>query len=442
MIVGPLIIVAAFAAVARFVLAERMSERLYDHTLLTVALTISRDVVLSEGDVLAEELLESLTQALGDPVFYRVSAQDGGFVTGYSDFPAPPREMKIEPGKPNFYDATYFEKPVRVVALREFISDPQIGGWVTVQVWQTVSQREALSLELVAQAVLLMAVVIIAAGAAVWFGINFGLRPLLDLREAVMLRSPDDLGPIRRPIPREVRSLVQAMNGLFGRLSTAFAERDAFISDAAHQLRNPIAGIRALAESAETAPTEEELRRRTGEVADAARHASRLTQQLLSMEKARGRSALAGSAKADLVAIAEGVARAAAPGALRRGIEISLAVDGEPFPVRGDAVMLTEAVENLVDNSFRYGCKDGGAVRVRLKFETDRVQLIVEDDGPGIPASEREAVFRRFHRICDDGSDGCGLGLSIVREVAERHGGRASIAECETGARFIIDFPR
>ncbi|MGB5559990.1 MAG: sensor histidine kinase N-terminal domain-containing protein, partial [Paracoccaceae bacterium] len=146
LIILPLILVASIAAVARYVMAERMSERLYDNTLLTVALTISRDVVLSEGDVLTEQLLDALTNALGDPVYYRIEGPEGRFVTGYSDAPPLPDAAEVEPGIPFFYDAVSLGDPVRVVTLREFIAEPQFGGWVTVDVWQTVNQRDALSL--------------------------------------------------------------------------------------------------------------------------------------------------------------------------------------------------------------------------------------------------------------------------------------------------------
>jgi two-component system sensor histidine kinase TctE len=273
LIVPPLVAVACFAAIARYEMAERMSERLYDNTLLTVALTISRDVTLSDGDLLATQLLDALTAALGDPVQYRVTGPDGRFVTGYSDPPQRPGSVQATRGAPVFYDTVVQGSRVRAVTLSEFLSEPQFGGWVTVDVWQTVHQRDALSLELLLQAAALMAAVVLAAALLVWFGITLGLRPLLHLRDAVALRSPDDLGPIRRPVPREAESLVAAMNALFVRLSDAFALRDAFISDAAHQLRNPVAAIQAEAEAATTAPDEASLRARVAALADTARRA-------------------------------------------------------------------------------------------------------------------------------------------------------------------------
>ena len=426
---------------ARYVMAERMSERLYDNTLLAVALTISRDVVLSEGDVLTEQLLDALTNALGDPVYYRIEGPEGRFVTGYSNAPPLPDAAEVESGIPFFYNAISLGEPVRVVTLREFIAEPQFGGWVTVDVWQTVTQRDALSLELLAQSIVLMTVVVVAAGLLVWFGINLGLRPLLQLREAVALRSPDDLGPIRRAVPKEVRSLVGAMNSLFVRLSDAFALRDAFISDAAHQLRNPIAAIQAQAEAATTAPSEAELRIRVADLAETARRTGRLTQQLLSMEKARGRDPTGNWHAVDLRELAEDLARRFAEREMRRGVSVSFTVSGNEHPVSVDPLMLSEAIENLLDNAGRYGCPNGGEVGLELNFNDMDVMIRVTDSGHGIPENLRDRVFDRFFRISDDASGGCGLGLAIVRKVAEAHGGSAGVAVRNCGTSIEIRIP-
>ena len=426
---------------ARYVMAERMSERLYDNTLLAVALTISRDVVLSEGDVLTEQLLDALTNALGDPVYYRIEGPEGRFVTGYSNAPPLPDAAEVESGIPFFYNAISLGEPVRVVTLREFIAEPQFGGWVTVDVWQTVTQRDALSLELLAQSIVLMTVVVVAAGLLVWFGINLGLRPLLQLREAVALRSPDDLGPIRRAVPKEVRSLVGAMNSLFVRLSDAFALRDAFISDAAHQLRNPIAAIQAQAEAATTAPSEAELRIRVADLAETARRTGRLTQQLLSMEKARGRDPTGNWHAVDLRELAEDLARRFAEREMRRGVSVSFTVSGNEHPVSVDPLMLSEAIENLLDNAGRYGCPNGGEVGLELNFNDMDVVICVTDSGHGIPENLRDRVFDRFFRISDDASGGCGLGLAIVRKVAEAHGGSAGVAVRNCGTSIEIRIP-
>ena len=425
LLIMPLVVVAAVAVFARYQLAVRMTEELYDNMLHAVALTISRDVVISEGDVLTEQLLDELTNALGDPVYYRVSGPGGSFVTGYSNSPDLPPGMVADGGAPLFFDSVSLGRPVRAVALREFISERDIGGWVTVEVWQTTAQRQALSRELVVQSVLLLGSLVLTAALILRFGINRGLKPLLDLRDAIGARSPDDLGPIRRWVPPELRPLVETTNSLFDRLSRAFALRDGFVSDAAHQLRNPVAAIQSQAEAALTAPDEGELRKRVAQLAGTARATGRMTAQLLSIERVRGRSLKLLSRPVDLVEIVRGKVVPFAEDQLRRDVQVGFTVTGKPRPVVGDPVLIEEMLANLLDNAAKYALQPGRTLEISIEFAPTEVVLRVADDGPGIPASMRERVFDRFFRADDDPARGSGLGLAIVRDVAEAHGGTA-----------------
>lgn len=443
LLILPLILVAAAATFARYQSATHLSRELYDNTLLTVALTISRDVVMSQGDLLTDALLEELTDALGDPVFYRVTSPDRGLVTGYSD--PPPRPAGLEAGTvsaPLFYDSVAQRRPVRVVVLREYIIEPRYAGWVTVEVWQTVNQREALSRALVTQSMLLLGSLILTAALILWFGINLGLKPLLDLREAIGQRSPDDLRPIRRWVPPELRPLVEATNSLFDRLARAFALRDSFISDAAHQMRNPVAAIQSQAESAISAPGEAALRARVIDLAETARATGRLTSQLLSLERVRGRGLKGLMQSLDLVALVRGKVLPFAEGQLRRTVDVGFTVIGTPRPVVCDPVLIEEMVSNLLDNAAKYGLRPGGRLEVTLEFAADAVSLRVCDDGPGIPPDMRERVFDRFFRLDPDQSRGCGLGLAIVADVAELHDGSVRCLDQRGGCTFEVALPR
>ena len=442
LLILPLVIVAAAASFARYHLATRLSQELYDNTLLAVALTISRDVVLSEGDVLTEQLLDELTAALGDPVYYRITGPGGSFVTGYSDPPDLPESAILEGGEPFFFDSTSLGRDVRAVALREYISEPQFGGWVTVEVWQTVRQREALSRALVTQSIALLGTIILTAALIVWFGIQLGLKPLLDLREAIGQRSPDDLRPIRRWTPPELRPLVETANSLFDRLARAFTLRDAFISDAAHQLRNPVAAIQSQAEAAMSAPDETELRARVASLAGTARATSRLTSQLLSLERVRGRSLRLVAEPVDLVDLVRGRVLPFAEAQLKRGIDVAFQVSGTPRMVLCDPLLIEEMVANLLDNADKYGLQPGSRLEVTVEFLPDEVILRVADDGPGVPADLRDRVFDRFFRIDDDQSRGCGLGLAIVADVASAHGGTARCVAGSPGFTIDVRLPR
>ena len=442
LLILPLLVVATAAAFARYQVANRLSQELYDNTLLVVALTISRDVVISEGDILTESLLDELITALGDPVYYRITGPGGSFVTGYSDPPSMPDVADAGGAEPVFFDSVSLGRPVRAVVLREFISEPQFGGWVTVEVWQTTTQRSALSRKLLMQSMLLLGSVILTAALFLWFGIQLGLKPLLELREAIGQRSADDLRPIRRWVSPELRPLVQTTNSLFERLAQAFAMRDRFISDAAHQMRNPVAAIQTQAEAAMSARTEAELRTRVAGLAESARATSRLTSQLLSLERVRGRSLKEFVQTVDLVTLVRDRVRAFAETQLRRGVDVDFSVTGTPRPVECDPVLVDEMVINLLDNAANYALRPGGHLQVSMDFAPSSVCLRFADDGPGVPPEMSARIFDRFFRLDADQSRGCGLGLAIVSDVAMAHGGTAHCRSDGGGAVFEITLMR
>ncbi len=434
----PLCLVAAAGVYWRYQDALATGQKLYDKTLFAIALAVSRRVTASGGDLVAEDMLEVVTEYLGDQVFYKVSTTDGSVVTGYASGPAVPKDLKIAPGRPSFFDGQFQGDLVRAAIYRELVSDDETQGWVTIKIWQTTRERTAFAQRVALQSLALMLAIIAAAGIVIWFGVNRGLRPLLDLVDAVELRSPDDLSSIRRRVPKEVTSLVNSMNNLFGQLREAFAARDVLIANAAHQLRNPIAAILSQAEVAAAASDPEEIRKRSNDVVKAARQTSRLTQQLLSMEKARGRGE---KSVFDLSKLTEDVARQHAPDAMRKGGSFSFTEAPSAMPVRGDETMVREAIDNLIDNAVKYGLRDGGTIKVSVAEGSHGNAVVrVEDDGPGIELTQSDKIFDRFYRLDDSQVDGCGLGLAIVSEVAVAHGGKVKLTN-GTSTQFSLTLP-
>ena len=441
LLVPPLVLVALFAGMARYHAARVSTEELFDRTLLAVALAISRDVARSGGDVISPATLDLMRSNLGDEVYYHVAGAQGGYVTGYA-YPPVQRDANPESDpQPRFFETRQDGRDMRVVVLREYVESEALSGWATVTVWQTMTSRKAMSFHVALWSLAVMGAVIVAAALVLWFGVRRGLRPLTDLENAIAQRSPDDLTPIRRPVPLEVQSLVEAMNGLLTRLDAAFASRDRFISDAAHQLRNPIAGVQSLAEAAERCPIGQEMRSRVADVADAARGAGRLTRQLLSLERVRSRGPVQLREAVDVKTMVAEIAARMAPAAMRRGVAMSFDCSEQSVPVRADPVMLGEAVDNLVDNALRYGCRDGGTVDISVARENGHALVTVVDDGPGVEVALGDRVFSRFVRGAEDTGEGCGLGLAIVREVARQHGGDCYLVQRERGSRFVIRLP-
>lgn len=445
LIILPLVAVALMAGAVRYWQAQSMSQALYDDALKVVAHVVAREVIITQGDVVSDALLDSLVGVLGDPIFYNVSAADGRILAGYTDMPDNVIPTDLRGGEAQFFDFIYNGRPVRAVMLSEFIADPFFDGWTTVLVWQTTTQRRALSLVILQQALTLLALVLVTAAAAVWTGITQGLRPLIDLREAVSLRSPSELSPIRRIVPSEVRPLVGTMNSLFTRLQAELQHRNAFIANAAHQIRNPVAAIRAQAEAALSTRDATTRDARLHDLHEAASDLSRLSQQLLSLETADHLGVVDGD-MIDFNRLVADMARRYAPAAVEQGVDINLDAPDEALNVRGNAILLREAIENLLDNALRYGAVNGGALTLTLTRQDRKVTLAVEDEGPGIPEDASEQIFERFLRLPQpDGTtalrSGCGLGLAIVRSIATAHGGSTHVGRKDKGCCIVVSLP-
>lgn len=436
----PLVLVAALASAARYWEARELSNEMYDETLKVVAHAVSREVLLTQGNLIPAALRSSLINALGDPIYYQVRAGDGKFVTGYSDAPPPPADMPNIDDEPFFFDSIYSGEPVRSVMLREFTDNFDLTGWTTVQVWQNTTRRHDLSLLLAGQSAIGLLLMVGAAGLLFLWGINRGLRPLGDLRAAVAARSATDLRPIQRPVPPEVAVLVETINGLFGRLREELHRRDVFIGDAAHQLRNPVAAIQAQSEAALVARTVDSRDARLEDLSEAARHLSRVTHQLLHFDLARNAKGAEASPQHDFTALVAVVARRHVPRALKMGVDIAFEGSGQPAPVTGNAVMLEEAVDNLIDNGLKYGCGAGDTLKLTLSVSAQSVILDVSDTGPGIPPESAEQVFERFVQLSDR-TDGSGLGLAIVRTIVERAGGTITVVPVTRGCTMRLALP-
>ena len=311
-------------------------------------------------------------------------------------------------------------------------------GSVTVTVWQNTGQRQHLTLMLAGRGLVTLILVILATAFIVWFGVSNGLKPLLNLQSAIAKRSPDDMSPIKRAVPREVSNLVGATNNLFAQVRNSFAEKDAFIANAAHQLRNPIAGLLSQAEAAERTKDPELLKKRVRDVAEAARRTARLTQQLLSMERISQSSALEQFETFDVVNLVREQLTATASRAYKQDVELSLTGVEDAINIKGNAVLMGEAFDNLIDNALRYGCSVDGKIETRIQSSNNQVTITVADNGTGIAEGLLPEVFERFTRGAEDGSDGCGLGLAIARSIVQKHGGELQIASSDKGTKATI----
>ena len=442
LIVLPLLIIVSIGTVALYYDSEKKSQEIYDKLLHSISQVILRDVVISEGDLLTEQLLETLTDTLNDQIFYQVRDEKGSSLyVGYSNPPEIPVNSVMKPYIPIFYDSVYRDQAVRVIVSREFVSAMDAPGWVTIYVWQTTIGQKRLLLELASSAFVTMMIMLLSTALIVWFGVKFGLKPLLDLQGAIIKRSADDISRIKRIVPMEVSGLVNSMNKLFDQLRNAFTEKDDFIANAAHQLRNPIAGIQSQAEAAERSKTLESMKQRVGDVVTAARKTSRLTQQLLSMEHVSQRSIKSEFQTLDLVKLTQETLTNFALRAQQQNVTLSLDCKESQIELEGSDTFLSEAIDNLIDNALVYGCPNGGKIDVEIILDNNDAHLYVQDYGVGIDPELITKVLERFVHGPDSNGEGSGLGLSIAKTVIELHDGELELLSEGQGTCAHIKLP-
>lgn len=439
LILIPLTLISAAAGYWRIDKASETVGEVFDQTLIALAVAVSKDISTSGGEALSEKTSALLNSIYRDRLYYHVHGPDGVFVTGYATPPVKPAGLTVTENVPILYNSDYRGEEVRVVKLMERTSLAGLTGLSAVTVWQPVSARDSIARRIAERAVIVILSLYITVAAVIWFGIKLGLKPLTDLQEAIALRSSDDLGNIRRPIPEEVTGLVETLNDLFGQVSAAISSRDRFISDAAHQLRNPVAGLLSVAEAAKASKTHDDRLIRIDEIITAARHVTRLTNQLLSLERAKDPASASRLAPADLRDIARDAAEHLAREVLSSGTAFDFDIPDESVPVMADSLLLSEAIQNLIDNSMKHGGANNSAIRVSVQAEDGFGKVCVRDHGPGLSASDAETVFARFSQLRP--GSGSGLGLPIVSEIARLHGGQAEIIDCNDGARVCLQIP-
>ena len=264
-------------------------------------------------------------------------------------------------------------------------------------------------------------------GAWIWFATRRGLAPIGAIAADVAGRAPDRLDPVvPASAPREVRPLLDALNALFGRVAGTLDKERRFTADAAHELRTPLAAIVAQTRVAQRARDAAERDHALDQIATGARRAGRLVEQLLTLARLDPAAGLpCGAVRLDELAAEVCADHGAA--ALEKNIALELDAPAS-VEIEGNADMLRVLLRNLLDNALRYA-PPGGRVAVKVGAGGTARELVVADNGPGIPVAERDNALRRFHRLAGQETEGSGLGLSIAARIAELHGARLELAD-------------
>jgi two-component system sensor histidine kinase QseC len=251
---------------------------------------------------------------------------------------------------------------------------------------------------------------------AAWGAVARGLAPLRRLGDVLARRGPDELQPIAIPdAPSDMAPLLNALNQLFGRIATLLDSERRFTADAAHELRTPIAAIRAQAQVALDEPDCALRRHALQGTLQGCDRAARLVEQLLTLSRIEA-DAAPQARSVDLGTLARGVVAELASAAVAKGQSVQLDAAPECI-VAADEILLRVLVRNLVDNAVRYSPR-GSRVEVSVTRSSDAVAISVEDSGPGLPEDQLRRLGERFFRLPGSDESGSGLGWSIVRRTA------------------------
>lgn len=306
------------------------------------------------------------------------------------------------------------------------------------------AEREALISEFSGHVIEPLGLSLTLAAVLIWFGVQGGLAPLRRLATEVAGRDVRSLAPMPpQDYPVEVRAVVEELNAMFQRLGATLDRYARFTSDAAHELRTPLAGLRIQAQAALRASGEDTRQRALEQLQAGVDRTTRIIDQLLTLARLDTKPEQASLAPTDLHAVVAEAVAECMPMAAERGVGIQQPGHAAaPAPVTGNPELLRILCRNLVDNAVRY-TPAGGRVDIHVQPAAEYVELVVEDTGPGIPEAQRAEVLERFHRLPGTRATGSGLGLAIVERIAQVHHAHLMLGSRDggSGLRVSVRFP-
>ena len=409
-------------------IALNYAEKAIDQSLTQSVRSLARQVkpigsgLLVDFPKAAQDIIE---QDPKDRVSYLVSSPPGHFLLGNSKLPGPRIGADIVPNEPLLYNVEVDHKLMRVALLEVDYGENQSPQRLRVQVAQSLAVQERLTAELIADMLAPLLLLGAVLSMLVYGGISRGLQPLTRLQAQLGDRRKQalsDLSPIElTQAPQEVHALANALNKLLATVRRSLGQEKRFLNDAAHQLRTPLAGLISQTELALCESDPVALRERLTKVLSGAKRSAHLVHQLLSLARNEVEVKLQ---PLDVATLAREVAREWTPRALKAGVDLGFE-GADHLLVAGEPMLLREAMNNLIDNALTYA---GQGCEVTLSVQTQNSQVVLEvaDNGPGLAEEDLPHVFERFWRASTL-PGGCGLGLAIVAEIAQRHSGQARV---------------
>ena len=438
----PLCVMFVLTALVAYNLAAWFANDSYDKELLNAAHAVAARLSKDENGLVADlpaAVKEVLRHNDRDQFFYQVLSPNKERLAGDAILPMPVSQINTD--TPSFRSAVVNQCNVRIVRIRVPLHDSD-DELVIVQAARTLNARNELIHYIFLSIVIPQFFLGLLSVSCVRYGVKDGLKPMIQLSEEIQQRSQWDLNPINgEDSPQEMIPFIDALNSLFRRIDTHIEEQKRFVANAAHQLRTPVAGLRAYIEygrrisngSSSFSEVLNQLDSGTDRI-------SELVGGLLVLARASERR-IKQLDYVDLNDLSSEVTSDLIRQATNKRVELFFQPSSRKSVVLGDKAELREMLINVVNNAVVYS-PDGGVVNVTVKAGPPPV-VVVQDNGPGIPLKERERVFERFYRVLGTKVNGTGLGLAIVHEIARSHKATVELLDTygDKGTLVRITFP-
>lgn len=436
----PLSLLLVTDAFISYWIALAFAQRAYDRALVEIA----RDVALhldSQDGALKLNMPDAARRLLfsdpEDSISFEIVTADGQRVDGAA-IARPAQSARAASATEILYDSEIDGAAVRVAQLAVAAAPDSSRPAAFVRVAETKNKRTELAREILASVIVPQVLLVLIAGILVWVGVIRGLSPLERVRQAVLSRSQRDGSRLAvAGVPGEVRPLLLSINELLESLDAALTLQSRFISDAAHQLKTPMAVLETQLEVAMREEDPAQMRLSLEKVRAGLVRLSRVITQILALARNEPEAVRRLTMEpVDLNALALEVSTYWVPEALKKQIDMGYEGSDTPVLVEGSAARLRELCDNLIDNAIRYS-RSGGRVTVRVTA-SPQPSIAVSDDSPTIPDEERERIFDRFHRLLGNTAEGSGLGLAIVKEIAQLHRAHVYLQDDSDGAGHVF----
>ena len=444
----PVVAVIAAGTAGLHAQALAAADVAYDRTLLASAKSIGEwlDIAGEGADMrltasVPYSAIEAFEADNRSRLYFKVSGFAGELVAGFDDLPAWHGSIPMKTAYAalvDFYDARFRGDRVRMVVLLQPVAAHGGHGMATIQVAETLELRRTLARQILVATLWRQVVLVAVIALVVAAGVQWATQPVHDLSATLRRRGATDLSPIDADAaPRELAPLIDATNQVMARLAAVLAHQKRFVRDTSHQLRTPLAVLKAQVQSALRGDVAPSLA--LAEINATVERATALANQMLALAKVEQLRQQDDAPRLDWAEIVRGVALDVAPLAAERHLDFE--VDAAPAAVRGHEWALRELVRNLLHNAVRHSPR-GAPLAVRLAVDAGWAVLTIADRGPGLAAGQRQRLFQPFAPgpAPDDGpaAGGSGLGLAICDEIVRSLGGTLSLDNRVDDSRRVL----